>query len=213
MTLMLDGTDLSSRPKQIEACTAAIRRGQVVVAPDEGLYSLIADAFSERAVTRLREIKGRADSPLSVLIGYPGTADGVAARIPEFARDLMSALWPGPLTLILRQQPSLAWPLSAPGVAVRMPLHPVLLAIVREVGPTAATSANAAGYPPARAASAAVDQLDDRVGVGFDAGALPSAPRSTVIDATGAHPVIMREGAFPADRIEQLCPGLDIRSQ
>jgi L-threonylcarbamoyladenylate synthase len=213
MVRILDGTDPGGRPAHLEAVSTTVRRGGVALVPDEGVYSLICDAFSRPAVARVRELKGRSGSPLTVLVGYHSTVDGIAARIPGYAQDLMAALWPGPLTLILRQQPSLAWALQAPGVAVRMPLHPVLLSVVRDVGPTAATSANAAGYPPVHDVPAALAQLDDRVGIAFDAGPVPLAERSTVIDATGTEPSIVRQGAFDADRIAQICPGLEVRPE
>jgi len=202
---------VTERSDHISAAAAAIRRGTVVVAPDEGMYALVCDAFSAPAVAQIRELKGRANSPLAVLVGAHGTVAGISSQIPTYATDLMQAFWPGPLTLILRQQPSLAWPLHAPGVAVRMPLHPVLLSLVREVGPTAVTAANAAGYPTNQELSTALEQLDDRPGVALDVGDIAVAERSTVIDATGEIPVIMRTGAFGTDRIEAVCPDFEVR--
>ncbi len=188
-----------------------LKRGRVAVIPDESMYVMVADAFSLTGVTRIRHLKSRENDPLTVLVGHQHTVDGVAGHIQPWARNLMQAFWPGPLTLILRQQPSLAWPLSAPGIAVRMPLHPVALGVVRGLGPTASTSVNRLGMAPARDCDDAFEQFDRDVDVYLDAGPSPFEHRSTMLDATGDHPVVLRTGGITAEQLEQVVPGLEIR--
>ena len=206
---MLDCTDLAARPKLVSSAAAALRRGDIAVAPDENMYTLVCDAFSQRGVDSARELKGNSKQPLSVLVGRPVAVDGVAANIPKYARDLMAAFWPGPLTILLRQQPSLVWPLRAPGLAVRMPLHPLMLELTREVGPTAATSASPPGSPPISSHSDFEDLLTDEVDLFLDAGLLSLGERSTVVDATdGNAPVLKRTGGVPVEALAEGCPEL-----
>jgi L-threonylcarbamoyladenylate synthase len=205
MSRILDCTELADRPQRIRSATAALRRGDVGVVPDQSMYTLVCDAFSRTGVDAIRSIKGNSSHPLSILVGKPVTTDGVASNIPKYARDLMSAFWPGPLTLLLRQQPSLSWPLSSPGVAVRMPLHPVMLDLVRELGPTAATAANNPGFPPVRTPAEFEEQLAADVDLFLDSGPISDTGRSTVVDATGQFPVVRREGSISADAVVEVC--------
>lgn len=212
MPPVLDCRDPLARADPVATAVAQLRRGRIAVVPDQSMYVLLADAFSDYGVNRLRITKGRDDTPFTVLVGAHSTVAGIATAVPAYASDLMQALWPGPLTLILRQQPTLAWPLTAPSVSVRMPLHPLLLDVVRGIGPTASTSANRAGLRPALSASDALDQFDSDADLYMDVGEIaPGGPRSTIVDATGDHPVILRPGAFDADRIAAVCPALEIR--
>lgn len=165
---------------------------------------MVADAFSVAGVTRIRHIKSQENEPLTVLVGRIPTVDGVATRIPPWARDLMEALWPGPLTLLLPQQPSLAWSLSAPRIGVRMPPHPIALDVVRELGPTASTSVNRLGLAPARDCGEAFEQFDRDVDVYLDAGPSPFTHRSTIVDATSETPKVIREGAISPARIADI---------
>lgn len=212
MPPVLDCRDPAARDEPVATAVAQLQRGRVAVVPDQSMYLLVADAFSDYGVNRLRITKGRDDTPLTVLVGAPGTVAGIASAIPAYAQDLMEALWPGPLTLVLRQQPTLAWPLTAPSLSVRMPLHPLALAVARRLGPTASTGANRAGLRPALAADDALSQFDTDADVYLDAGDIaPGGPRSTIVDATGDHPVILRPGAFGPERIQQICPALEVR--
>lgn len=212
MPPVLDCRDPMARREPVATAVTQVRRGRIAVVPDQSMYVLVADAFSDYGVNRLRITKGREDAPFTVLVGAQSTVAGIATGIPGYASDLMQALWPGPLTLILRQQPTLAWSLTAPTVSVRMPLHPLLLDVVRGIGPTASSSANRAGLRPALSVAAALDQFDSDADVYLDNGEVPAGgPFSTIVDATGEHPVILRDGAFDADRIASICPALEIR--
>ena len=206
---LFDCSDLTQRDAHVETAVMKLKRGRIGVIPDESLYLMVADAFSVTGVTRIRHVRGRENDPLTVLVGQPSTVDGIAWQIPAWARGLMQAFWPGPLTLVLRQQPSLAWPLTASGIGVRMPLHPVALAVVRGLGPTASTSVNRLGLSPARDCDDAFEQFDRDVDIYLDAGPSPFEHRSTMVDATGDRPVILRAGAITAEQIAEVVPDLE----
>ncbi|MFN8126822.1 MAG: L-threonylcarbamoyladenylate synthase [Candidatus Nanopelagicales bacterium] len=209
---MFDCRDPATRDSSVDIAITKLRRGRVAVLPDDALYLMAADAFSDAGVTRIRYLKNRDDAPLSVLIGAPATVDGIATRIAPWARDLMHALWPGPLTLVLRRQPSLVWPLGGSGVSVRMPLHPVTLAVVRALGPTAVTSANRPGLAPATTCEEVHDQFDRDLDLYLDTGPAPFAYRSTIVDCTGDHPILLRPGEVSADSIEQIAGSVEVGS-
>jgi L-threonylcarbamoyladenylate synthase len=207
---LLDCSDLLERPGHVEAAITALRRGRVAVVPAESSYVLACDAFSVAAVSRVREMKGRSNSPLAVLVGSPATADGIATGIPRYARDLMSAFWPGMLSLVMRQQPSLAWPLTARKIAVRMPLHPILLELADRLGPIAVTTANSAGMPVAMLAGDAESAFESEASVYLDAGPAADMGRSTIVDVTSPDAVLVREGSVTAQQIRDVCLTLEV---
>lgn len=207
---VLDCSDLHERPDHVAAAIVALRRGRVAVIPGESSYLLVCDAFSEAGVSRVREMKGRSNTPLAVLVGSSGTADGIAIGIPRYARDLMSAFWPGMLTLVMRQQPSLAWPLTTRNIAVRMPLHPLLLDVAGGLGPMAVTTANGAGMPSAMQTGDAEAEFASDAAVYLDAGPVTGMGRSTVVDVTKPDAVLVREGAVSAHDIREVCLTLEV---
>ena len=137
--------------------------------------------------------------PVPVLVGSWSTVDGLVLGVPASARALIEAFWPGGLSLVLRHAPSLSWDLgdTRGTVMLRMPLHPVALELLREVGPMAVSSANRSGLPPATTIGQAREQLADRVGVFLDGGPAGQVA-STIVDLTADHPVVLREGAVSA---------------
>jgi tRNA threonylcarbamoyl adenosine modification protein (Sua5/YciO/YrdC/YwlC family) len=152
----------------------------------------------------LLSAKGRGrDMPVGVLVGSWHTIDGLALRVPDGARDLIRAFWPGALSLVVRQAPSLQWDLGdARGtVMVRMPLHPVAIELLREVGPMAVSSANVSGRPPAVDVEDARGQLGDLVDVYLDAGPAARQAASTILDLSGPAPRILRSGPVSAEDI------------
>ncbi|MFN3440761.1 MAG: L-threonylcarbamoyladenylate synthase, partial [Acidovorax sp.] len=162
----------------VEAATLAIRRGQLVVLPTDTVYGIGADAFDAAAVTSLLAAKGRGrDMPPPVLISAPTTIDALAVGLPVYARALIDAFWPGPLTLVCTQQSSLRWDLgdNRGTVAVRMPDHPVALEVLERTGPMAVSSANLTGRPAATDADQAEEMLGEQVDVIVDAGSSPGA--------------------------------------
>ena len=191
---------------------AALRRGDLAVLPTDTVYGIAADAFSPPAVNRLLAAKGRGrDMPVPVLVGAWRGLDGLAQHVTPTMRSLVEAFWPGPLTLIVRAAPSLAWDLGETRgtVAVRMPLHPVALAVLAETGPLAVSSANRSGQPPAADAAEAERQLGTAVAVYLDAGSTGDAVPSTIIDLTGDRPQLRRLGAVPVEELRELLPDLD----
>ncbi|MBV8929089.1 MAG: threonylcarbamoyl-AMP synthase, partial [Mycobacteriaceae bacterium] len=180
---------------------SAVKSGRLVVLPTDTVYGIGADAFDNLAVAALLSAKGRGrDMPVPVLVGSWHTIDGLVYSVPHAARALIEAFWPGALSLVVRQAPSLQWDLGdAHGtVMLRMPLHPVAIELLREVGPMAVSSANISGRPPAITAEDAQRQLGDLVEVYLDAGQSEQQAASTIVDLTGAAPRILRAGPITA---------------
>lgn len=144
--------------------------------------------------------------PVPVLVGSWHTIDGLVYSVPTAARELIRAFWPGALSLVVRQAPSLQWDLGdAHGtVMLRMPLHPVAIELLREVGPMAVSSANKSGNPAAVTAADAREQLGDLVGVYLEAGPSAQGAASTIVDLTGATPRVLREGPVTSAAIAEV---------
>jgi tRNA threonylcarbamoyl adenosine modification protein (Sua5/YciO/YrdC/YwlC family) len=136
--------------------------------------------------------------PPPVLISSATTLDALATKLPAYVAALTEAFWPGPLTLVCEQQPSLTWDLGdARGtVAVRMPDHAVALALLERTGPLAVSSANLSGLPAATEAAEAEGMLGDSVEVVLDAGPSPAQEASTILDVRGEVPDVLRAGAL-----------------
>ena len=148
--------------------------------------------------------------PPPVLVGSRHTLDGLVYSLPRAARDLADAFWPGALTIIVEHSPSLQWDLGDTGgvVAVRMPLHPVALEVLREVGPMAVTTANKVGRPAPTTAEEARDQLEYAVRVYLEAGPAHDPAPSTIIDVTGEAPRVLRAGAIPLEKLRDVVPDI-----
>lgn len=205
MSPVVDAT--TDRDASIEACVDAVRRGEVVVIPTDTVYGIGADAFDPAAVADVLAAKGRGrEMPPPVLVPDTRTIDGLARDVPEQARRLVDALWPGPLTIVLWAQPSLRWDLGETGgtVALRMPDDEVALAVLRETGPLAVTSANRTGEPAATTVTDAAVQLGPSVAVYVDGGPRATVEPSTIIDCTGEYPQVLRQGAIERARLEEV---------
>lgn len=195
------GTD-EEREEAIAAASLAVQRGDLVVLPTDTVYGIGADAFDADAVKALLAAKGRGrEMPPPVLVSATTTVDALASELPGYARALIEEFWPGPLTLVCRQQPSLQWDLgdTRGTVAVRMPDHELALAILERTGPLAVSSANKTGRPAATDADAALEMLGEDVALVVDAGASPGGEASTIIDVTGSHGRVLRRGALSLD--------------
>lgn len=183
----------------LAAAQKALEAGELVVLPTDTVYGLAADAFSAAAVQRLFDAKGRTrQMPPPVLVGAPTTLDALAIEIPTYLRNMVSALWPGPLTVICRQQPSLRWDLGETRntVAIRMPNDPRALALLKQTGPLAVSSANTTGEPAAQTVDDAMRMLGESVAVYLDGGPTESGVPSTILDVTGPTPRVLRDGAI-----------------
>jgi L-threonylcarbamoyladenylate synthase len=211
MTTVYDCLDPVSRREGLDAAITAARGGRLVVLPTDTVYGIGADAFSPSAVRDLLTAKGRGpDMPVPVLVGSWATLSGLVLSIPEMARTLMEAFWPGGLSIILEHAPSLTWNLgdTRNTVMVRMPLHPVALELLRGVGPMAVSSANIHGMLPSTTISQAQNQLAQSVGVYLDAGPSPVGVASTIVDLTGERPLVRRVGAVSIERLRAVLPGV-----
>jgi tRNA threonylcarbamoyl adenosine modification protein (Sua5/YciO/YrdC/YwlC family) len=183
----------------LDAASLAVRRGRPIVLPTDTVYGIGADAFDAAAVARLLEAKGRGrDMPPPVLVTSAATLDALATQIPDYVRTLAEKFWPGPLTIVCHQQPSLQWDLGETRgtVAVRVPDHDIARRLLERTGPLAVSSANLTGEPAATDASQAVAMLGELVSVIIDAGTSPGGQPSTIVDATGERPRVLRVGAL-----------------
>jgi tRNA threonylcarbamoyl adenosine modification protein (Sua5/YciO/YrdC/YwlC family) len=209
--MLYDCRSLTDRQRGIDAAIEAVRAGELVVLPTDTVYGIGADAFAAYAVTNLLNAKGRGRHiPPPVLVGSRHTLDGLVYTLPPVARELVEAFWPGALTIVVEHAPSLQWDLGDTGgtVAVRMPLHPVALEVLRETGPMAVSSANKTGQPAAATAADARDQLGYAVRVYLEAGPGPDTVPSTIVDVTGDVPRVLREGALPVEKLRDVVPDL-----
>lgn len=173
--------------------------GQIIVLPTDTVYGVAAHAFDASGVQRLLQAKGRdRRMPPPVLIADVGTIDALAIDVPSWLREMLKQLWPGPLTVILKAQPSLQWDLGETHgtVALRVPADERALKLLREVGPLAVSSANKSGEPPATTIADAESMLGESVSIYFDGGPTSSDEVSTILDVTASTPRILRRGAI-----------------
>ncbi|MFT3872468.1 MAG: L-threonylcarbamoyladenylate synthase [Nocardioides sp.] len=199
--------------KAIDAAARAISKGLLLVMPTDTVYGIAADAFDADAVRRLLAAKGRErDMPPPVLIGEIDTVDALMVGLPDYARTLIQKCWPGPLTIVGKQQESLQWDLGDTfgTVAVRVPRHDLARDLLRRTGPLAVSSANLTGQPAATTAEDAEEMLGDRVRALIDAGPAPGVTPSTIIDVTTERPRLLRRGALAVSELNTLLEDHDL---
>ncbi len=204
-----DCADLARRAAGIEAAVAAVNQGELVVLPTDTVYGIGADAFMPSAVTALLATKGRGrEMPAPVLVGSVRAATALIDDLGLHGQDLIDEFWPGALTLVCHASRTLSWDLgdTRGTVAVRMPLHPVALELLKQTGPMAVSSANRSGSAPAMTAAEAADQLGDSVQVYLDAGPCTSRTPSSIVDLTGPVPRLLRAGAIAPERLRIVAP-------
>ena len=203
----------TEREAGIAEAALAVQRGELVVLPTDTVYGIGADAFDPEAVQRLLAAKGRGrEMPPPVLVSAATTLDALAVGVPSYARALIAELWPGPLTLVCHQQPSLQWDLgdTRGTVAVRMPDHDVALELLSRTGPLAVSSANRSGMPAATDADAAAEMLGGSVAVILDDGPTAGPEPSTIVDVTGTQGRVLRVGAVSLDRLNDIVGPLGV---
>lgn len=202
--------------RALERAAAHVRAGGLLILPTDTVYGIGALASDAAGVSRLLAAKGRdRRMPPPVLVADPAQAFDVVARLPDAARALIGAFWPGALTLVLDARADLDWDLGESGgtVALRMPDHPLALELLRRTGPMAVTSANRTGLAPATDAAAALAAFPGRVALADDAaagphgadillldgGPTPGPVPSTIVSLAGGSPgpVVVREGVVP----------------
>lgn len=185
---------------------AILKRGGLVAFPTETVYGLGANGLDPLASRKIFEAKGRPpDNPLILHFANPRDVETVAF-ITERAERLMRLLWPGPLTLVLPSRDRVPHTVTAGlgTVAVRMPSHPVALALIDACGvPIAAPSANSSGRPSPTDARAVAADLKDKVDLILDSGPTSIGVESTVLDITGPKMILLRPGGYPTETIEE----------
>ena len=194
----------TERDIALNAASLAVQRSQLIVIPTDTVYGIAADAFDMKAVRELLAAKGRGrEMPPPVLVSAATTIDAIAVDVPDYARALIDKFWPGPLTLVCKQQASLRWDLgdSRGTVAVRMPDHPVALDLLERTGPLAVSSANLTGMPAATDADEAEDMLGEKVALVLDAGPTTGSEASTIVDVTASPGRVLRRGALPLEEL------------
>lgn len=203
--------DPESRARGLATAHEALQDGDCVVLPTDTVYGIGADAFSSRAVAVLLAAKGRGRSmPPPVLIGAPEVMDGLAVDVPEEARELAAAFWPGALTLILTAQPSLAWDLGETRgtVALRMPADDLALELLGRTGPMAVSSANRTGQAAATTVEQAHTMLGESVRVYLDDGDRSTVRPSTIVDCTVTPSRVVRDGAISLAELQAVVPAV-----
>ena len=215
-------------PDPLRPACEHLRAGGLVILPTDTVYGIGCNAADAGAVERLLAAKGRGrQMPPPVLVADPADLTGIVAQVPEAARALMEAFWPGALTLILEADETLTWDLGETGgtLAVRMPAHELARGLLRRSGPLAVTSANPTGAPPATDAASARAAFPGRVrdleelapgSAGsarcedillLDGGATPGPVPSTIVTLAGAHacaPRILRQGVLALADLERV---------
>ena len=211
MSERFDLADPEARESGLAAAVEAVRRGDLVVLPTDTVYGVGVDAFDADGVQRLLDAKGRGrDMPPPVLISTPATLQALAADLPGWVSGLVEHYWPGPLTVVCRQQPSLRWDLgdTRGTVAVRMPDDEHALELLGRTGPLAVSSANTTGHPAATDADAAEEMLGWAVATVLDGGTSRGGEASTIIDCTGRRPRVLRAGAIAPEELRSVLAGL-----
>lgn len=202
--------------KQIEAGVSILKKGGVIAFPTDTVYGLGACADNPRAVQRVYIVKQRpSNMALPLLLADREQITKLADPISPLAWCLIDNFLPGALTIVLPRSSSVPDHITAGGktVAIRIPAHPVSIALIEGLGaPVIGTSANLSGQPSPLSAEEVRSQLGDRVDLIIDGGRCQGGKESTIVDASGEAPVILREGAISREEIERVCgsiPGKD----
>lgn len=196
---------LAANADSIRQAAAILRRGGLVAFPTETVYGLGADAQNESAVRAMFAAKGRpADHPVIMHLADATQVDEFAAEVPDVARTLAAAFWPGPMTLVFRRKRNVS-PLVTGGldtVGIRVPAHPIAHSLLREFGgPIVAPSANRFGRVSCTSALHVADELGGRADLILDGGDCPIGLESTIVDVSSGQPSILRPGAVTAEDV------------
>ena len=208
MTAVLDANGDPPPDSAIAAAAAALREGDIIGVPTDTVYGLAADPWHSGASDRLFLVKGRPRNvELPVFVADADQARELTTSLTEGAIRLMETFWPGPLTIVLPRRPDLEADLGEDDatIGLRCPDHPVPRSLCRQFGPYATTSANRHGSAPAVTAAQVAEELTG-VQLVLDGGRCEGQP-STVIDATGQTPRLLRAGALDWDAILAVATG------
>ncbi|MDQ0257180.1 L-threonylcarbamoyladenylate synthase [Evansella vedderi] len=198
----------------IQIAAQRLQEGEVVAFPTETVYGLGGNALSDKAIHRIFQAKGRpSDNPLIVHIADENKLDDYVEKIPSHAQKLMEAYWPGPLTIVLEDKGKLSTGVTAglSTVAVRMPDHPIALALIRAANlPLAAPSANTSGKPSPTTAQHVYKDLKGSISTIIDGGPTGVGVESTVVDCTGKTVTILRPGGITKEQLEEVVGPVDV---
>ena len=191
--------------KQVESGIAILQQGGIVAFPTDTVYGLGASMTIHQAVERIYRVKQRSrDMALPLLVANTSQIEAIAVTVPPVARDLINHFLPGALTIVLPASCAVPEIITAGGtnVAVRIPAHPIPLALIEGIGtPLVGTSANVTGKPSPLTAGEVYDQLGDEIDLVIDDSGCCRGQESTIVDATGETPVVLREGAISREEI------------
>jgi L-threonylcarbamoyladenylate synthase len=205
----------TSIQQQVEQGVSILKQGGLVAFPTDTVYGLGASANIPLAVERVYRVKERPPSmALPLLLADVSQISELAELVPPIAWLLANKFLPGALTIVLPKSKSVPDSITAGGmsVAIRIPAHPIPVALVRGLGvPVVGTSANLSGKPSALTAGDVRSQFGDRVDLVIDGGRCPGGKESTVVDVTGEVPTILREGAISAEELKQVYQGIILR--
>lgn len=218
MTTHLVSVSINDSDEQLSSKLSApaqcLSEGGTVAFPTETVYGLGADATSESAVKKIYAAKGRpSDNPLIVHIASLDMLDEIAHSIGDLAHQLMHAFWPGPITFVLHKHPNISNQVTGglDTIAVRMPSHPIALKLIALSGrPIAAPSANLSGKPSPTQSKDVKDDLLGRVDWIVDGGDSEVGLESTVLDATGSVPMILRPGKVTQEEIIEIVGACEV---
>ena len=203
--------------KQVEKGISILNQGGIVAFPTDTVYGLGACATNQLAVERVYAVKERSQNvALPLLLARTSQISEVAEPVPQIAWLLAKKFLPGALTLVLHKSNSVPNIITAGDitVAVRIPAHPIPVALVEGLGvPIVGTSANLSGKPSALTADEVYSQFGDKIDLVIDGGKCPGGRESTIVDVTEETPVILREGAITGEELKQVCGSIVFRKE
>lgn len=197
----------SSEEKIVSKAVEILEDGGLIAYPTETFYGLGVDAANEQAIEKIFTVKGRDfRNPIALIIGGPDDVNPLVKEVPEAAKKLMAALWPGALTIVFSASNNVSSLLTAGSgkIGLRLSAHPLARKLARKLGkPITATSANLSGAPECSEASAVITQIGHKIDAVVDGGKTPGGMPSTLVDITCDPPAILREGAVSRAIIEK----------
>lgn len=195
----------AEHPISVKHAADVLRHGGLVAFPTDTVYGLASLPFDKSSIDRLFSAKGRnSNRAIAILIGELEDLGAITPGLGDVGQRLAERFWPGPLTLVVPRRPSLPDTISPNDtIGVRMPDHLVALALLRNIGPLAVTSANLSGDNNAVTAQQVMDQLSGRIHLILDGGTTEGGIPSTVVDCTGSDVIVLRPGPITLEEIRR----------
>jgi L-threonylcarbamoyladenylate synthase len=203
-TRVFRATNPRETTRAAKETAAALRAGGLAVFPTDTVYGLAANIFRPESIRKIYKLKGRSyKKPLPFLVAHPDQARALVEPLSPKLEKLLHKYWPGPLTVVFKTSSLGRWATGGKDtLAIRIPKHPVALALLREMDmPLAVTSANRSDEPPAVTAPQALDVFRNRVEAVIDGRKCPGGEPSTVLDASSFHWTLVREGAVKKEEL------------